>query len=161
MTDEEIAAAPRFRAGVLQGEGEFLVTSPYGWRTHPITGERRFHSGVDGALWTGTELVECWIRAWGDGTVADAHEADDNFAGVHVVIDHGGGLATKYFHFQEGTLKVKAGDRVRRGDILGYMGKTGRATGEHLHFQVERDGEPVDPIPFIDDSTDNDTAHLP
>lgn len=149
MTKEEIEAAQRFRTHVLQGDGEFLVTSPYGWRIHPVTGERRFHSGVDGALWTGTALVECWICAWGDGIVSEAHEANDNFAGVHVAIDHGDGLVTKYFHFEEGTLKVRVGDRVHRGDVLGYMGKTGRATGEHLHFQVERDGESVDPLPYL------------
>lgn len=142
-------SAPRFRSHVLQGEGEFLVTSPYGWRIHPVTGERRFHSGVDGALWTGDALVECWICAWADGTVAEVHEANDNFAGVFVVIDHGGGLVTKYFHMEEGSLKVKAGDHVARGQILGYMGKTGRATGEHLHFQAERGGEPIDPIPLL------------
>ena len=149
MTFEAISAADRFSTHVLQGGGEFLVTSPYGWRIHPITGERRFHSGIDGALWTGATLVECWICAWGEGIVVDAHEANDNLAGVHVVIDHGGGLVTKYFHIEEGTLKVKAGERVTRGQILGYMGKTGRATGEHLHFQAERDGQPIDPVPVL------------
>ncbi|MBR0056279.1 MAG: M23 family metallopeptidase [Kiritimatiellae bacterium] len=149
MTHEEIAAAPRFKTRVLEGGGTFLVTSPYGWRIHPITGERRFHAGIDGALLRGDALVECDICAWDDGVVAEAHGADDNAAGVFVAIDHGGGLVTKYFHLEEGTLRVATGDRVARGQPLGYMGKTGRATGEHLHFQAERDGVPIDPVPIL------------
>ena len=146
---EKYADAVRFRSHVLRGEGDFLVTSAFGYRTHPVTGERHaFHAGVDGALWTGRELVECDILAWGDGTVTRAEDSEGD-AGSNVAIDHGGGLVTKYFHFEKGSIRVRTGERVRRGDPLGYMGKTGRATGEHLHFQVERDGAPVDPLPYL------------
>lgn len=138
-----------FRTHVLKGEGEFCVTSPFGERIHPVTGKRRFHSGVDGALLVGGRLIETDICAWDDGVVAEAHAEDDNPAGVFVVIDHGGGLVTKYFHMELGTLKVRAGDKVARGAVLGWMGKTGLSTGEHLHFQVERDGAPVDPMPYL------------
>ena len=148
----------RFATHVLSGEGEFCITSPFGERIHPITGERRFHSGVDGALWTDGKLVETWICAWGDGVVVEAHDADDNAAGVHVAIDHGGGLVTKYFHMELGTLKVGIGDKVSRGATLGWMGKTGRSTGEHLHFQVEKDGAPVDPVPYLRDASSQASA---
>lgn len=152
---EKYADAVRFRSHVLRGEGEFLVTSAYGYRTHPVTGElHAFHSGVDGALWTGRELVECDILAWGDGIVLRAEDSDGD-AGSNVVIDHGGGFVTKYFHLEKGSIRVHAGDRVRRGDTLGYMGKTGRATGEHLHFQAERDGKPVDPLPYLQSQENN------
>ena len=141
----------RLRTRVLLGKGEFLVTSPYGERIHPVTGERRFHAGVDGVLYAGGQLLETGICAWGDGTVAEAHAADDGPAGVFVAIDHGGGLVTKYFHLEPGTLRVGVGDRVAKGQLLGWMGTSGRSTGEHLHFQVERDGQPVDPLPFLED----------
>lgn len=139
----------RFKSGVLLAEGLCQITSPFGERIHPITGKRSFHGGIDCALWDGKALVECWIGAWGPGTVAVAHAENDGNAGVHVAVDHGDGLVTKYFHFEEGSLRVKVGDKVDRGTVLGYMGKTGRATGEHLHFQVERDGSPVDPLPYL------------
>ena len=64
-------------------------------------------------------------------------------------LDHGGGLRTRYLHLERGTVAVRAGDRVAPGDRLGYMGKSGRATGEHLHFELLRDGVPADPEPFL------------
>lgn len=147
------AAAPRagerIHTRVLLGRGDFLVTSPYGERIHPLTGERRFHAGVDGALWADGRLIETGICAWGAGTVVEAHAADDGPAGVFVAIDHGDGLVTKYFHMEPDTLRVAAGQSVAAGQLLGWMGKTGRSTGEHLHFQVEKDGVPVDPMPYL------------
>lgn len=139
----------RLRTHVLLEDGEFLVTSPFGPRVHPVTGEQNsFHHGVDGALWDGRMLVETGICAWADGTVAAAGVIDD-LGGNQVVIDHGGGLVTRYCHLEDASMRVKAGDRVARGQLLGWMGTTGRSTGEHLHFQVERDGTPVDPLPFL------------
>ena len=139
----------RFRTHVLLEDGEFLVTSPFGPRVHPVTGETdSFHHGVDGALWDGRMLVETGICAWGDGEVTGAGVLDD-LGGNQVVIDHGGGLVTRYCHLEDASMRVKAGDRVTRGQLLGWMGTTGRSTGEHLHFQVERDGIPVDPLPLL------------
>lgn len=146
---DSLKSGDRLKTHVLSGEGLFEVTSPFGERIHPVTGRRRFHAGIDGALWDGERLVECWICAWAGGIVVTAHGEDDNDAGVHVSIDHGGGLVTKYFHMEPGTLKVSVGDRVSSGQVLGYMGKTGLSTGEHLHFQVEREGRPVDPSFFL------------
>ncbi len=141
--------APRVRTRVLLDPGEFLVTSPFGLRTHPVTGEEgRPHAGVDGALWNGRMLLETGICAWRDGIVVEAADTDGP-AGTCVAIDHGDGYLSRYFHMEEGTLRVAPGDRVREGAYLGWMGRTGRATGEHLHFQVERDGVPVDPLPLL------------
>lgn len=143
------AGAVRVRTPVLLDPGEFLVTSPFGTRVHPVTGETSsFHSGIDGALWNGRMLLETGICAWGDGVVEEAAETEGP-AGTCVAIRHDEGLVTRYFHLERGSLKVAAGDTVRRGAVLGWMGKTGRATGEHLHFQVEKDGEPVDPMPYL------------
>ena len=73
----------------------------------------------------------------------------DRPAGNFVELDHGGGLRTRYLHLERGTVAVRAGDRAARGARLGYMGKSGLATGEHLHFELLLDGEPVDPAPFL------------
>ena len=143
--------APRVRSCILLDPGEFLVTSPFGCRIHPVTGEpESFHSGIDGALWNGRMLLETGICAWRDGVVSTA--ADSNGpAGTCVAIDHGDGLVSRYFHLEHGSLRVARGDRVRAGSLLGWMGKTGRATGEHLHFQVEQDAIPVNPMPLLRD----------
>lgn len=141
--------APRIRTRVLLDPGEFLVTSPFGRRRHPVTGEEgAFHAGIDGALWNGRMLLETGICAWRSGVVAEAADGMGP-AGTAVVIDHGDGWTSRYFHLEEGSLRVGPGDSVEEGGLLGWMGKTGRATGEHLHFQLERDGIPVDPLPLL------------
>ncbi len=142
------------RCRVFEREGDFMETSPFGWRVHPATGERKFHGGVDGAVWTGAALGESWIVAPLAGVVAEARDGVPGFdrekpEGNFVELDHGGGLRTRYYHLECGTVRVRAGDRVAPGDRLGYMGKTGLATGEHLHFELLRDGERVDPAPFL------------
>ncbi len=145
---EKYRNAPRFRTPILLDPGEFLVTSEFGERTHPVTGETAFHAGIDGALWNGRMLLETGICAWRDGTVIEAAETNGP-AGTCVAIDHGDGLVSRYYHLERGSLRVSGGDAVREGTILGWMGKTGRATGEHLHFQLERDGEPIDPMSLL------------
>jgi murein DD-endopeptidase MepM/ murein hydrolase activator NlpD len=138
----------RFRSHLFLEKGDFLVTSPFGCRTHPVTGEEgSFHRGVDAALWDGRMLVETGICAFRSGVVAFA--GSDPARGAHVVVDHGDGLVTRYCHLEEGSLRVKTGESVRRGQLLGWMGRTGCATGEHLHFEMERDGVPIDPLPFL------------
>ena len=142
------------RCRVFEREGDFMETSPFGWRVHPATGERKFHGGVDGAVWTGSALGESWIVAPLAGVVAEARDGVPGFdrdrpEGNFVELDHGGGLRTRYYHLECGTVRVRAGDRVAPGDRLGYMGKTGLATGEHLHFELLRGGERVDPAPFL------------
>lgn len=100
-------------------------------------------------MWLNEKLIECPIGAYEDGIVVVAHPCDDNPRGVHITIDHGNGLITKYFHIEINKLYVKVGDYVKKGNPIGYMGTTGASTGEHLHFQVELNGIPVNPIPYL------------
>ena len=142
------------RCRVFERDGDFMETSPFGWRTHPATGERKFHAGVDGAVWTGSALGESWIVAPLAGEVVAAEDGVDGFsrerpAGNFVELDHGGGVRTRYLHLERGSVAVRAGGRVSPGDRLGYMGKSGLGTGEHLHFELLLGGEPVDPEPFL------------
>jgi murein DD-endopeptidase MepM/ murein hydrolase activator NlpD len=114
--------------------------SGYGMRTHPIHGDQRMHHGVDLGAETGTP-----ISAISDGIVSFAGERGGY--GNLVIIDHGGGYETRYAH--QAQLAVTAGDLVRSGDLIGYVGSTGASTGPHLHFEVRRDGESVDPEPWL------------
>ncbi|HEY8339567.1 MAG TPA: M23 family metallopeptidase [Egibacteraceae bacterium] len=123
---------------VLPVEGRF--SSPFGMRTHPVTGARKMHTGVDIAAPTGTP-----IRAARGGTVS--------FAGVRggygnlVIIDHPDGTQTRYAH--QDALQVQVGQRVAAGQVVGTVGSTGMSTGPHLHFELRRGGDPVDPAPLL------------
>lgn len=116
------------------------VTSPFGWRVHPVLGTRKRHTGIDVAVPTGTPL-----RASAAGEVMVA--AEDSVNGRFVKIDHGHGLVTAYCHASR--LDVTRGDRVAAGATIALSGATGRATGPHLHYQVELGGRPVDPLLFL------------
>lgn len=123
--------------------GSARISSPYGLRTHPVTGEvGKMHTGVDFAVAQGTN-----IRAADSGTVLVAEWWSGY--GYCVIIDHGGGMWTLYGHIREGGLKVKAGDSVARGEVIAESGNTGRSTGPHLHFEVRIDGRTVDPMPYL------------
>ena len=137
------------RSRLFLDPGPAKVTSPFGPRVHPITGETAsFHNGVDLVLCIGGHMLETGIRAWADGTVLEAADTDGP-AGTCVVLDHGRGLITRYFPLEFGSLRVHAGQRIRKGTLLGWMGKTGRSTGEHLHFQMELNGTPINPRGFM------------
>lgn len=137
-------ASPRALSSAYpQGGGMLTVlpvharpTSPFGHRPDPIDGSTDFHTGLDLGAREGSP-----VRAAGGGTVIRASDAGTY--GNLVVIDHGNGLETRYAHLQG--FSVKPGDVVQPGEILGQVGKTGRVTGPHLHFEVRRDGQPVDP----------------
>lgn len=130
------------------------VTSPFGYRTDPVTGEGgQGHKGIDLTLWRGWSALSGIGAAW-DGVVIGVRDDVEGFdavrtAGNRVTIDHGDGLVTKYFHLQNGSIPVQVGDHVTAGQQIGYMGSTGYSTGAHLHFQLEMDGEPIDPLPYI------------
>ena len=115
-------------------------TSGFGMRWHPVTGGRHQHKGVDLAGPVGTP-----VHATGDGVVGRA----DWFSsyGLFVAIEHGGELETRYGHMSR--LNVAAGQSVHRGDVIGYIGTTGRSTGPHLHYEVRVNGEAVNPIPYM------------
>ncbi len=116
------------------------MSSGYGMRNHPVLKRRRKHNGVDIAAPTGTP-----VYATADGLIGRA----DWFSsyGLYISIDHGADLETRYAHLSR--LAVAAGDTVRKGDIIGYVGSTGRSTGPHLHYEVRVDGLAVNPIPYM------------
>jgi murein DD-endopeptidase MepM/ murein hydrolase activator NlpD len=116
------------------------MTSEFGMRWHPVLGGRRQHAGVDLANPVGTP-----VHATADGVVGRA----DWFGGYGLCIDleHGGSLETRYGHLSR--LNVVAGQTVHKGDIIGFVGTTGRSTGPHLHYEVRVEGAAVNPIPFM------------
>ncbi|WP_238393175.1 murein hydrolase activator EnvC family protein [Myxacorys almedinensis] len=142
-------AAERARNGeviVISGTGQFVlpsaapVSSSFGWRMHPILGYQKFHSGIDFAADYG-------------GTIRSADRGTVIFAGWYggygnaVIVDHGSGITTLYAHSSE--LYVADGQTVERGQAIAAIGSTGLSTGPHLHFEVRKDGEPVDPAPYL------------
>ncbi len=116
------------------------ISSGFGYRVHPIFGTRRLHKGIDQGASTGTP-----IAAAKGGTVISS--GWQNGYGNTVVIDHGSGITTLYAH--QSQLGVSAGDRVNRGDVIGYVGSTGNSTGPHLHFEIRSNGTAIDPVPYL------------
>jgi murein DD-endopeptidase MepM/ murein hydrolase activator NlpD len=119
------------------------TSSGYGLRTHPVLGGTRSHKGIDLAAPTGTP-----IYATADGTVGKAEWYSSY--GMFVSIEHGADLETRYAHMSR--IAVAAGERVRKGDVIGYVGSTGRSTGPHLHYEVRVAGQAVNPVPYMADS---------
>lgn len=117
------------------------VASGYGWRVDPIYGTRKMHWGLDFTAPTGTE-----IYATGGGTVELVKKSSWGY-GREIIINHGFGMKTRYAHLSE--FKVKQGDTVSRGDLIGLIGSTGKSTGPHLHYEVEKDGKKVNPISYF------------
>lgn len=131
---------------IIPGTGRFIypvagpITSPFGYRTHPVLGTTRFHSGLDFGVDYGTP-----IRAADNGVVIHA----DWYGGYGncVIIQHSNDLSTLYAHQSE--LLVKQGDTVMQGQAVGRVGSTGMSTGPHLHFEVRQGGTPVDPLGYL------------
>jgi len=115
-------------------------------RNHPVLGGRRGHKGIDLAAPTGTP-----IRATADGVV----EMADWFGGygLYVQLDHGAAMETRYGHMSR--IAVAQGQQVRKGDVIGYVGSTGRSTGPHLHYEVRVSGDAVNPLPYMQGKSDN------
>lgn len=107
------------------------ITSPQGYRTDPITGETSYHSGTDIAVPEGTPIL---AAADGTVTIANALDSWGGSYGYYVKLDHGGGLTTLYAHCS--SICVTAGQQVQAGEVIAYVGQTGRATGSHLHFEI-------------------------
>lgn len=116
------------------------ITSPYGWRHHPILGIDRFHNGVDIGAKSGASILAAY-----NGTVVAASYT--SAMGNYIMIDHGDGLYTIYMHCS--ALYVSNGQYVNRGDTIGAVGSTGLSTGPHLHFTVRRNGEYVNPLDYV------------
>jgi murein DD-endopeptidase MepM/ murein hydrolase activator NlpD len=116
------------------------MASGFGYRSDPFTKIRKFHAGMDFSARTGTP-----IYATGDGVVVTADNKASGY-GNHIVIRHGFGYETLYGHMSK--YKVKAGQKVKRGDVIGYVGSTGRSEAPHLHYEVHKNGEVVNPLNF-------------
>ena len=114
-----------------------VITCKYGMRTHPITGVYKLHTGIDLRASTGTK-----IYAANAGTVIKATYS--SAYGYYVVVNHGGGTSTLYAHMSK--MAVKNGQKVSQGTVLGYVGSTGYSTGPHLHFEVIKNGNYVNPV---------------
>lgn len=116
------------------------ISSPYGYRIHPISGVQKLHAGVDLASAMGTRILAAY-----DGKVVAA--AYNNSMGNYVMIDHGDGLVTVYMHAS--ALLVSTGQNVTKGQQIAKVGSTGNSTGPHLHFAVRLNGAYVDPMPYL------------
>ena len=117
------------------------TSSPYGYRVHPKTGIRDFHSGMDIAAAPGLP-----VKATADGIVSYAGWSGGS--GNLVALEHGAGFSTFYAHNK--SVAVTVGQRVKRGDIISFVGSTGNSTGPHLHYEIWRDGKALDPSIFIE-----------
>jgi murein DD-endopeptidase MepM/ murein hydrolase activator NlpD len=115
-------------------------TGAYGWRIDPIYRTRAFHSGMDFPCKTGTK-----IRATGDAIVENVENGFWGYGNI-VLLNHGFGYKTMYAHLSE--FNVKKGQKVNRGDVIGFAGSTGKSTAPHLHYEVIKNGEKINPINF-------------
>lgn len=120
--------------------GYYNVTSNFGWRTHPIFKIQRLHNGIDIGAPTGTPI----IAAYDGEVVVVTYQAA---AGNYVMINHGSNLYTVYMHMSK--FNTKVGQKVKQGDVIGYVGSTGNSTGPHLHFSVRLNGEYVNSGPYV------------
>ncbi|MCB0378986.1 MAG: M23 family metallopeptidase [Bdellovibrionales bacterium] len=119
------------------------ITSRFGYRHHPLTGRKHVHAGLDFRGGVGTPIV-----ASSSGYVK--HAGRKGAYGKALVVDHGSGFSTLYGHLSQ--FAVNLGDWVHQGQTIGYMGRTGRATGPHLHFEVRCHNVPINPRNFIENS---------
>ncbi|MBS3772499.1 MAG: M23 family metallopeptidase [Bacteroidales bacterium] len=116
------------------------TASGFGWRIHPIYKIRKLHEGMDFTAPTGTK-----IYATGDGVVEKVKSSKRGY-GKRVILDHGFGYKTRYAHLDE--FNVRRGEEIKRGDVIGYVGNSGLSVAPHLHYEVEKDGENVDPVHY-------------
>jgi len=116
------------------------MASGYGYRIHPIYKTRKMHSGMDFSAKTGTE-----IYATGDGKISKVRKSRRGY-GNHVVIEHGYGYKTLYAHMSK--YIVRKGQKVKRGEVIGYVGSTGTSVAPHLHYEVHKDGKKINPVNF-------------
>jgi len=116
------------------------ISSYYGNREHPRSGEENFHSGIDISSSPGNP-----VKATADGIVSFSGWSGGS--GNLVVLEHGHGFSTFYAHNR--SIPVKVGQKVKRGDIIGYVGSTGNSTGPHVHYEIWKDGKSIDPVKYL------------
>lgn len=136
--EDLLAAIPSIQP--IKKEDLKRMASGYGWRIDPFTKKRRRHKGMDFSANRGTP-----IYATGDGVVKRADNRSSGY-GRHIRIDHGFGYVTLYAHLSE--YNVRRGQQVKRGDVIGFVGNTGRSVAPHLHYEIRKDGTPINPINF-------------
>lgn len=128
------------------------MSSGYGMRTHPVLGGRRNHQGIDLSAPTGTP-----VYATADGIVSRANWFSSY--GLFISVEHGGEMQTRFAHLSR--LAVGEGQRVRKGELIGYVGSTGRSTGPHLHYEVRIGGVAVNPVPYMAESQAREAIAMP
>ena len=133
-----LAAIPAIQP--VRNENLKRMASGFGYRTDPFTKVRKMHEGMDFTAKKGTPVF-----ATGDGVVKQADDRASGY-GNHIVIRHGYGYETLYAHLSK--YNCRAGQRINRGDIIGYVGSTGRSEAPHLHYEVHKDGRVVNPLNF-------------
>ena len=133
-----LAAIPAIQP--VRNENLKRMASGFGYRSDPFTKIRKMHNGMDFTAATGTPIF-----AAGDGVINRADAAASGY-GNHVVISHGFGYETLYAHMSR--YNCRPGQRVKRGDVIGYVGSTGRSQGPHCHYEVHKDGSVVNPLNF-------------
>ena len=133
-----IAAIPTIQP--IKNKDLTRVASGYGYRIDPFTKKRRFHYGMDFTTKRGTP-----IYASGNGIVKRADNRSSGY-GKHIRVDHGFGYVSLYAHLSK--YNVRRGQKVRRGDIIGYVGNTGRSAGPHLHYEIIKDNQKINPLNF-------------
>lgn len=116
------------------------ISSEFGERVHPLNNDVSFHNGIDIAGTEGTEIRACF-----DGTVETSEY--NEFSGNYIIINHSEGYTSSYAHMKE--CIAKKGEKVKKGQLIGVMGATGNATGSHLHFEIRKDGTPLNPMELI------------
>ena len=117
------------------------ITSGFGWRTDPFTGEQKYHGGIDIGVAAGTPII---AADSGVVTVANGVDSWGGGYGFYVMIDHGGGDETLYAHCS--SICVTYGQTVQKGEVIAYVGSTGNSTGNHLHFEIRVNGQKCDPL---------------
>jgi murein DD-endopeptidase MepM/ murein hydrolase activator NlpD len=137
--EEMLSAIPAIQP--VANEKLKRVASGFNWRIHPIYKIRHFHTGIDFTATRGTE-----IYATGDGVVKQV-EIKRNGYGKNIKIDHGYGYVTLYAHMSK--FNVRKGQKVKRGEVIGYVGTTGTSTAPHLHYEVIKHGQKINPVNFF------------
>ena len=135
---ELIAAIPTIQP--IKNKDLTRVAAGFGYRIDPFTKKRRFHYGMDFTAKRGTP-----VYATGNGIVKRADNRSSGY-GKHIRIDHGFGYVSLYAHLTK--YSVRRGQRVKRGDIIGYVGNTGRSAGPHLHYEILKDKKKINPLNF-------------
>ena len=136
---EMLASIPSIQP--IPNEDLTMTAGGFGWRIHPIHKINKFHGGMDFTAKPGTP-----IYATGDGKVTFADYATNGY-GMHVIIDHGFDYETLYAHLSK--IEVRKGQKVKRGDVIGLVGNSGLSSGPHLHYEVRKGDEQVDPVNFF------------